>query len=139
MSDSYVCASCGRVLVVTSPSELEVEALREAWNGALRDVSDRGSIIDRLSAEVEALRLDLLSMSRLNVDRLDKAKKAEARALAADSLLAEAVGALKAEVALLRAWARESREGGWSTHQVDPMNRRADDLGAVLAKIEGTK
>lgn len=38
-----------------------------------------------------------------------------------------------AEIALLRAWARESRDGGWSTHQVDPMKRRADDLARALA------
>jgi hypothetical protein len=52
-----------------------------------------------------------------------------------ESSLAEAVGVIKSEVALLRAWARESREGGWSTHQVDPMNRRADDLSAVLSRL----
>jgi hypothetical protein len=41
-------------------------------------------------------------------------------------------GLLRDEASLLRAWARESRDGGWSTHQVDPMNRRADDITAHL-------
>lgn len=41
---------------------------------------------------------------------------------------------LRNESALLRAWARESREGGWSTHQVDPMKRRADEIDAHLSE-----
>jgi hypothetical protein len=40
--------------------------------------------------------------------------------------------ALRSEIALLRAWARESREGGWSTHQVQPMLDRANDLALLL-------
>ena len=40
--------------------------------------------------------------------------------------------ALMAEIALLRRWARESREGGWSTHQVQPMLDRANALALVL-------
>ena len=45
---------------------------------------------------------------------------------------------------LLDAWARESAEGSWSTHQVDAQRRRADqcrkyavDCLAAIAKAEG--
>lgn len=41
--------------------------------------------------------------------------------------------ALRAESALLRAWAKESRDGGWSTHQVEPMRKRADAIDALLS------
>lgn len=41
---------------------------------------------------------------------------------------------LRDEATLLRAWARESREGGWSTHQVAPMNKRADEIQAHLSE-----
>jgi hypothetical protein len=40
---------------------------------------------------------------------------------------------IEAEIVLLEAWADESRRGGWSTHQVDPMRRRANALRAALA------
>lgn len=36
--------------------------------------------------------------------------------------------ALRDEAARLEAWARESLQGGWSTHQVGPMRKRADEL-----------
>ncbi len=39
---------------------------------------------------------------------------------------------LREEIALLRAWARESREGGWSTHQVQPMLDRASALALIV-------
>jgi hypothetical protein len=34
----------------------------------------------------------------------------------------------------LRTWATESREGGWSTHQVDPMRRKADEIDELLSR-----
>jgi hypothetical protein len=51
--------------------------------------------------------------------------------------LRRAVEILFREAALLDAWARESREGGWSTHQVDPMRRRADELRRAASEIQG--
>lgn len=39
------------------------------------------------------------------------------------------------EASQLEKWGNESREGGWSTHQVDPMRKRAD----VLRRIATTK
>lgn len=32
-------------------------------------------------------------------------------------------------------WARQSKEGGWSTHQVDPMRAKADDLRRQAALL----
>jgi hypothetical protein len=46
------------------------------------------------------------------------------------------VQALRDEADLLDRWARESREGGWSTHQVDPMRRRAAEIRDLLADLE---
>jgi hypothetical protein len=40
--------------------------------------------------------------------------------------------ALAAEVKQLREWALESRRGGWSTHQVEAMRRRADELEELV-------
>jgi len=37
----------------------------------------------------------------------------------------EAIKLLRAEARMLLKWARESQDGGWSTHQVGPMRRRA--------------
>jgi hypothetical protein len=34
----------------------------------------------------------------------------------------------------LRRWAVESREGGWSTHQVGPMRRKADEIDEILER-----
>lgn len=42
--------------------------------------------------------------------------------------LREAINLLSKEVELLRRWAKESRSGGWSTHQVMPMLKRAEYL-----------
>ena len=39
--------------------------------------------------------------------------------------------ALRDEANQLEKWAHESRSGGWSTHQVDPMNKRAVALRAI--------
>lgn len=46
----------------------------------------------------------------------------------------ELVAALRKDAALLRHWAVQSRTGGWSTHQVEPMRRRANEIDEVLAK-----
>lgn len=45
----------------------------------------------------------------------------------------ELIAAIEAEADLLDAWARESRGGGWSTHLIDPMRKRADQLRRIAA------
>lgn len=42
---------------------------------------------------------------------------------------------IRQEIIQLRQWAIESRAGGWTTHQVDPMRQRADYLEEQLAQI----
>jgi hypothetical protein len=42
------------------------------------------------------------------------------------------VKALRDEIRQLRKWALESEAGGWSTHQTEPMRRRANDLEILL-------
>lgn len=37
----------------------------------------------------------------------------------------------------LEQWARESRAGGWSTHQVEPMRQKADEIYAFLGRKLG--
>lgn len=34
----------------------------------------------------------------------------------------------------LRKWADESEKGGWSTRQVEPMRKKADEMFAYLGK-----
>ena len=50
--------------------------------------------------------------------------------------VARAIDALRAEARQLDVWAVQSREGGWSTHQVDPMRKRADDLRRLADELE---
>ena len=45
------------------------------------------------------------------------------------------VEALKTEAATLRAWAAQSRSGGWSTHQVEPQLKRAHEIELMLYSI----
>lgn len=40
----------------------------------------------------------------------------------------ELAALLMEEADLLDRWAQQSITGGWSTHQVDPMRERADEL-----------
>lgn len=40
------------------------------------------------------------------------------------------------EIRLLRRWADESVQGGWSTHQVVPMRDRANALALLLCGVE---
>ena len=40
--------------------------------------------------------------------------------------------AVEQDIAQLETWAAESVKGGWSTHQVDAMRKRADELRRVL-------
>lgn len=40
--------------------------------------------------------------------------------------------AIADEIHQLEAWVNESRNGGWSTHQVDAQRRRADQLRRLL-------
>ena len=42
---------------------------------------------------------------------------------------------IRDEIVQLRSWALQSRSGGWSTHQVDPMRRRAEDLEGLLHSL----
>lgn len=44
---------------------------------------------------------------------------------------------LNAEAALLDKWAADSVAGGWSTHQVEPMRRRADELRRITGQVRG--
>ena len=50
--------------------------------------------------------------------------------------LEEAIQVLRREALLLLKWARDSGEGGWSTHQVDPMRKRAKYLTAKADGLE---
>jgi hypothetical protein len=43
---------------------------------------------------------------------------------------------LKELAAQLEAWAIESRKGGWSTHQVGPMENKAAEIWAHLGKTQ---
>jgi hypothetical protein len=55
------------------------------------------------------------------------------RARREDMTVAElAVEMLEAEASQLDTWADESERGGWSTHQVQPMRRRADEIRRSL-------
>lgn len=46
---------------------------------------------------------------------------------------------LEKEAAQLELWAEESRHGGWSTHQVEPMKRRAQEIWVILGRIKAGK
>lgn len=43
---------------------------------------------------------------------------------------------VKTMASQLDKWVTESRTGGWSTHQVDPMTKRASDLRLAVAEAE---
>lgn len=45
----------------------------------------------------------------------------------------KALGVIRDMADQLDRWANESRSGGWSTHQVDPMRRKADELRRFAA------
>lgn len=46
-----------------------------------------------------------------------------------------AAEALLAMANQLDEWATQSREGGWSTHQVDPMRKTADALRRKVSRL----
>ena len=48
----------------------------------------------------------------------------------------ELIQVIEAEANQLDRWADESRRGGWSTHQVDPMRKRADELRRIVAQAK---
>lgn len=51
-----------------------------------------------------------------------------------DARIKELETALIEQANQLDKWATESREGGWSTHQVDPMKKKADELRRIATK-----
>ncbi len=55
--------------------------------------------------------------------------------------LREAIRILEDEVRQLNRWAKESASGGWSTHQVMPMRKRAkylqDRINALKVQAHG--
>ena len=51
--------------------------------------------------------------------------------------LDEAIAEISREVSQLERWADESRRGGWSTHQVEPMLKRAQHLRETAARLSG--
>ena len=51
------------------------------------------------------------------------------------NMVRTSIGTLSAMADQLDEWARESRTGGWSTHQVDPMTRKADELRRQSAQM----
>ena len=48
----------------------------------------------------------------------------------------ELIAVIEEEANQLDAWAEQSRRGGWSTHQVDPMRKRADELRRFAASAK---
>lgn len=51
------------------------------------------------------------------------------------NIVRSSTGTLSAMADQLDRWAQESRTGGWSTHQVDPMIRKANDLRRQAAQF----
>ena len=47
----------------------------------------------------------------------------------------ELIKIIKEEAELLERWAKESEQGGWSTHQVKPMRKRSQYLYAIIGKL----
>ncbi|MFA9478534.1 hypothetical protein ACERK3_09520 [Phycisphaerales bacterium AB-hyl4] len=60
------------------------------------------------------------------------------RQRAVEAAARSAVNELASEAAILRRWAIESEAGGWSTHQVDAMRRRADELDTKVFFLRRT-
>ena len=56
--------------------------------------------------------------------------------LTMDEKLLKAIQLLENGAKKLKAWANESENGGWSTHQVDPMRKRAQFLRKEIAKLQ---
>jgi hypothetical protein len=48
----------------------------------------------------------------------------------------EAIEKLKEVAIQLDRWANESKSGGWSTHQVEPMRKKADELWAFIGRAK---
>lgn len=46
-----------------------------------------------------------------------------------------ALNTIALEAEQLDTWAQQSRDGGWSTHQVDPMRKKADTLRREAAAL----
>lgn len=51
------------------------------------------------------------------------------------NVIRTSIGTVSAMADQLDQWAQESRTGGWSTHQVDPMTRKANDLRRQAAQF----
>jgi hypothetical protein len=50
--------------------------------------------------------------------------------------IAIAAATLRQEILQLDDWAKESLAGGWSTHQVKPMQERANQLARIVITLE---
>ena len=92
------------------------ERLRATWNACTSIKTERIQQIAETGGFVHERSLELNTELNLAADR------------------DELVKALRKEAALLRHWAVQSRSGGWSTHQVEPMRQRANELDDLLAK-----
>lgn len=51
------------------------------------------------------------------------------------NVVRSSVGTISAMADQLDEWAQQSRTGGWSTHQVDPMIRKANELRQQAARL----
>lgn len=79
---------------------------------------------------------EALENVRFGFEGLQEMRDAELRRLR--NVIRSSVGTISAMADQLDEWARESRSGGWSTHQVDPMIRKADDLRRQAAQLRLT-
>ncbi len=53
-----------------------------------------------------------------------------------DDKLLKAIRLLESEAKKLETWAKESINGGWSTHQVNPMRQRAQFLRKQINSLQ---
>lgn len=116
---------------MTLPKEIQ-DAFSEAfaWTGSeptFRHLETIRAYLLSQDAEISNLRSAAQKAVLSNVELRTRAELTESRLNTAHALL-------KTEAILLRTWACESREGGWSTHQVGPMNKRADEIDARIAQ-----
>ena len=128
--------------VLREPSEVYVSFGR---NGSARLDPGNMDAISYVRGDIVAgMQIELARLKEEN----EKLSRANASGIAGEIRLTNELSSLRAsrermrdklneEAAQLDKWADESRRGGWSTHQVDPMRKRADELRRFAALSAG--
>jgi hypothetical protein len=111
-----------------------VEAVEETAKGVARFIEDFGNVTS--ITDITFVLYNDENTAGLLDTKLHKFLSAEEKQTTKMDIVSDVIRLLEEEIQQLENWANESLSGGWSTHQVQPMRKRAQFLRGKVTELK---